>query len=499
VDVRELPADCMEGAATPQVLFEKLAQWGFDSLVIPHGTTWGIYTPAGSSWDKQLTPAQHDPERQRLIEVFSGHGNSEEFREFASIAYDGSGAAICPEPTADFEPCCWRAGEIIRSRCDDPASPGCEARVEEARRNFLAAGVGGRHAVPGTVLEDWKDCGVCRSCFLPAMKYRPKSSVQYIMSLSNFGAAGEPERFDFGFIASSDSHTARPGTGYKEFGRITHTEARGPRDAAWYQRVNEPQEPSPESVAFDSNTTDMPPYQVVDFERQASFFLTGGLAVVHAEGRSREAIWQALERREVYGTSGERMLLWFDLLNAPEGPQPMGQSARLARNPRFRVRAVGSPVQQPGCPDVSTSGLSAERLEYLCRGECYNPGDSRHPIDRIEVVRIRPQAEPGEPVAALIEDPWRTFVCPPDPEGCVVEFEDADFAGSTRPYSYYVRAVQPPTAIVNGGLTRCRYDDAGNCIEARPCHGGYQTSPDDDCLWPDEERAWSSPIFVEPR
>ena len=45
-------------------LFDKLDQWGFDSLVIPHGTTWGIYTPPGSSWDKQLNAQQHDPERQ---------------------------------------------------------------------------------------------------------------------------------------------------------------------------------------------------------------------------------------------------------------------------------------------------------------------------------------------------------------------------------------------------------------------------------------------------
>ena len=75
--VRELLVDM----DTPVSLFRKLDEWGFDSLVIPHGTSWGIYTPPLSSWDKQLKGAMHDPERQTLIEVYSGHGDSDVPRE----------------------------------------------------------------------------------------------------------------------------------------------------------------------------------------------------------------------------------------------------------------------------------------------------------------------------------------------------------------------------------------------------------------------------------
>ena len=63
VPVRDLPLDCIESAATPAVLYDKLDDWGHDAIVIPHGTSWGFYSPPGSSWDKQLNAAQHDPQR----------------------------------------------------------------------------------------------------------------------------------------------------------------------------------------------------------------------------------------------------------------------------------------------------------------------------------------------------------------------------------------------------------------------------------------------------
>jgi hypothetical protein len=500
VDSRELPEDCHEAAQTAAELFEKLSQWGFDTIVIPHGNAWGLYTPRGTTWDKQLAGAQHDPDKQTLLEVYSGHGNSEEYRDWRASKFDAAGEPVCPEPEPNFLPCCWQAGEIVRSRCGNAPPEECERRVREARTNFLKAGPNGRQVLPGTPVEQWKDCDHCRDCFNPAFNYRPGGSSQYAMAISNFDEPGAPRRFRFGFIASSDNHTARPGTGYKEYGRRMMSEATGARDQAWMERLTggPPPAPAEESIPSDPTAQRDPlqALQLVDFERQASFFMTGGLVAVHSSGRDRDAVWSALKRREVYGTSGDRILLWFDLLNAPSGTVPMGSEVRMNESPRFRVRAAGAFKQNPGCPEVSMSSLSPERLEHLCRGECYNPSDERRRITRIEVVRIRPQQKEGEPVRPLIEDPWQVHTCADDPAGCVFEFEDPAFVAGARDVTYYVRAVQEETMAVNAGGLRCEYDEAGNCVQAKPCYGDYRTPFEDDCLSPNEERAWSSPIYV---
>ncbi|MGD8608348.1 MAG: DUF3604 domain-containing protein [Myxococcales bacterium] len=487
----DLPADCRELASSPDVLFKKLHEWNLDTLVIPHGTTWGFYTPLGYTWDKQLRADLDDPSLQRLIEVFSGHGNSEEYRSFRSAIVTEEGLQ-CPEPTEGYEACCWRAGEMIRERCEDPDSQECQQRVEKARADFLRVGLAGHVTIPGEDVVDWKDCGQCTDCYLPAYQYRPGGSVQYIMAKGDFENPEAPRHTTMGFIASSDNHTARPGTGYKEFDRLQMTEARGAPDESWRAAMFGERGPrSPESVTYTiDDLMEHPPFELMWMERQASFFVTGGLVAVHAMERSREAIWDALQSRNVYGTSGDRILLWFDLLNGPAGALPMGSETEFSVVPRFEVRAAGSFEQKPGCPPDVVQAVGPERLERICAGECYNPGDRRHRITRIEVIRILRQLREDEPVEDLIEDPWKSIPCPEGQDLCVVQFEDPSYVELGRNALYYVRAIQEPTPTVNGGGLRC---SGGQC---KPCYGNYRTPAQDDCLADTEERAWSSPIFL---
>lgn len=493
--VRDIPLDCRETAPTPADLFAKLDDWDKEVLVIPHGTTWGFYTPLGSSWDKQLTDEQHDPRWQRLVEVFSGHGNSEEYRPFKEAIRAPDGSWSCPAPNEGYLPSCWRAGQIIQDRCVAEGVPAgeCAERAVEARQNFVDTLFnGGFWTVPGTTLQEWQDAGQCRDCFQPAFNYRPKSSVQYMMALRR--PEQRNDQFRFGFIAASDNHSARPGTGYKEFSRKEFTEARFMNFRDTQIARYDTREPAARSerVELESIVT---PFANFETERQASFFLTGGLAAVHADGRDRKAIWDAMQRREVYGTSGPRILLWFDVTNAPHGEAPMGSEIELGADPIFRVRAVGSFEQNAGCPAESRDAMSEARIARVCQGECYHPSDQRRAIERIEVVRILPQSSAGEDVAPLIQDPWKVLPCDDRGEGCEQTFADDEFGTLGRQALYYVRAIEAPSLAVDADPLGCTRDEKGACVDVSPC----SSKPwDDDCLSETQERAWSSPIFVKP-
>lgn len=500
----QLPKDCFESAATPGDLVRKLDEQHLRYLLIPHGTSWGFYTPPGTTLDKQLH-ADMRPDKQTLIEVMSGHGNSEQFRPWREIAINKDGTtASCPAPSANYEPACWRAGEIIRQRCtaagDDAKT--CDARAIDTRERAANLGVAYHLLVSGAKVEDWLDSGQCRDCWMPPFNHRPRTSVQYGLAVRNFDDPAHPVGFRWGFIGSSDNHRARPGTGYKPVDRFRTTESSGAIDDEWQQRIAGKPKPAlstPTDVTQQS-LQNLSGFQLTESERQASFFTTGALAAVHTEGRTREEIYAALERREVYATSGPRILLWFDLVNAPDGrgvkDVPMGGETVMAGAPHFKIRAVGDFVQKPGCPTFAGQGLPQSRLEHLCAGECYNPGDTRLKIVRLEVVRIRPQITPDEPVENLIEDSWKTLPCNDTGAGCVGEFTDPDFVRGRRPSVYYVRAIQQATPRINGGGLRPTKDANGVTTAVNPCWGDFRTPRSDNCTTDVEERAWSSPIYV---
>ena len=496
-----LPKDCYESATTPGELYAKLDDWGFDVEVIPHGTTWGFYTPQAASWEEYTqTPDNIRPDYNSLVEIYSGHGNSEVLFDFLEVEKDEEGNLNCPEPTLDYLPSCHQAGVIIKRLCLDEGKSEltCNNLAAKASEDFnkFPGGTGVR-LLFGADNQSWLDAGQARNTYLPSFNYRPKKSIQFGLALRNEDYSEDKERFRWGFIGSSDTHKSRAGHGFKQLLRNGGTEATGVTTEKWRNLLNTVTTEKRDSrLRTLEELNELRGVSLIDTERQMSFFTLGGLMAVHSEGRDRESIWNAMKRKEVFATTGHRILVWFDLIK-DDINLPMGSVTEQITNPTFNVKAIGSFKQLPGCPDYVHEALSVRRLEKLADNECYNPSDERYSLLRIEIIRIMPQINSGEDPRNLVDDVWKSFECDPSNIECNIEFTDDDFENNSRDAVYYARVIEEDTLLVNGGNLRTTFDETGNAVSVDPCYGDFRTDYTEECLAPGGHRAWSSPIFID--
>ena len=496
-----LPEDCYETADTPGELYAKLDDWGFNAEVIPHGTTWGFYTPQASTWKEYTRTSKNiRPDYNSVVEIYSGHGNSEQFYDFLEVNTDENGNISCPEPTSNYLPSCYQAGVIMKQLCLDEGKSEsiCADLATKTRDEFNKfPGASGIRVLFGADNQSWLDAGQARNTYLPAFNYRPKKSVQYALALRNEGYGDDKDRFRWGFIGSSDTHSSRAGHGFKQLLRDNATESTGAASKAWRKMINPVSaEKRVARLRTIEELNQLTGATIIDTERQMSFFTLGGLMAVHSEGRDRDSIWQAMKRKEVFATTGHRILVWFDLLDE-DVDLPMGSVTQQSENPTFRVKAMGSFKQLPGCPDYVKEALTVRRLEKMADNECYNPSDDRYRIERIEIIRIKPQINSDEDPINLIEDVWKSFLCDPDSLECTIEFSDDQFEANSRDTLYYARVIEEDTPLVNGGNLRTKFDNEGNPISVEPCHADYRLDYTEQCLGPGGHRAWSSPIFID--
>ena len=454
---------CLSVAPTPKDLWHILNSYfaipsyrdgGYDTLAIPHGTAWGM-AKVGTNWDIQIDNEQHDPNLQRIIEVYSGHGNSENYRDYSA-------------PNSAYESCYDRAAKLQALYCrkNNEAFQTCKTKIAQA----LETG-----KVPfRTQAGDWGQCAQCQDCFQPAERYDPDGSVQAALAKTGFNADGTRTRYQFGFIAATDDHASRPAS-------VMESRALADWGLAVFFQATVGSAFAPEG----RNDRES--------ERVASYLYPGGLVAIHAEARTRESLWDALKRREVYGTSGPRMSLWFTAAT-PLTSVTMGDRLASRTSPAFEFEVWGGPEELPGCSAATRERWGEGTVNDICLNVCYNPGNRRIGIDRVEVIRITPQITQDEKLSALIEDPYLTIrnenldrqgLPSPMFKG---SFSDPEFARLERDAIYYIRAIQAPTPAVNGQPMR-RVD---NKFETCPLY--YDG---DDCISMAEERAWSSPIYVD--
>ena len=271
----------------------------------------------------------------------------------------------------------------------------------------------------------------------------------------------------FGFVAATDAHNANPGDAEEwdftgKLGAVSSPASRRLR--------MRPGRPDHNQVLTDHGS--------------------GGLAAVWAEENTRDSIFAGMQRREAYATSGPRIVLRFF---AGWG---MEEDLLEAADPVALATAGGVPMGGVLSPEAGQSGSPTF---FAWAGADWMSG----PLQRLQVVKgwIDSEGETHELVRdvacadGLEVDP-ETLRCPDNGAGVdlascqpdegvgaaqlMATWQDEDFDPDQDAF-YYVRAIQNPT---------CRwstYDAIRLGVE-----------PSSRVPATIRERAWSSPIWVDP-
>ena len=280
--------------------------------------------------------------------------------------------------------------------------------------------------------------------------------------------------FKFGMIGSTDSHTSLA-TSREEnsFGKATPVEP-GVGQERYDELI------TGVVAALDGSETRIRHYES----------LASGLAAVWARENTRESIWNAMNRREVYATTGTRITVrifagWHfeeSDLHRPDfaahgydNGVPMGgdlTSTTDGKAPTLLVRALRDP-----------DGANIDRVQVI-KGWLDSDGDVHEKVYDIacaggrEIVNGRCAGPVGNTVS-LESASYRN-----DIGGPLVGawWRDPNFNADERAF-YYVRVIEIPTP------TWLAYDKAfyGEAIELP-----------DDALLTHQERAYTSPIWYTP-
>jgi uncharacterized protein DUF3604 len=274
--------------------------------------------------------------------------------------------------------------------------------------------------------------------------------------------------YKFGLIGSSDSHTGLSAMEEENFfGKTT------------------PQEPSPErmtKVFFDNPKSGV---KVMDWEVSAS-----GYAAVWAKENTRASLWDAMQRKETYATTGPRMIVRFfggwdfeaqDAQTRLPGQigytkgVPMGgdlRSAPAGKSPTFLVAALKDPV-----------GANLDRIQIV-KGWLDAEGQVQEKVYDVvwgDADRRKPGADDKLPPVGSTVDvenaTWTNTIGEPE---LITVWKDPAFDPSRRAF-YYARVLEIPTP-------RWTAYDAKR----------FGMNPLPDTTMTFQERAYTSPIWYTP-
>ncbi len=310
--------------------------------------------------------------------------------------------------------------------------------------------------------------------------------------------AGGENPYKFGFIGSSDTHSGAAAIEEDNYvsklgllsseavqrGSVPYT-GLDAQTFYWGSRVLAVTNPSPRGGAGYSKINGE-----VYIDGATPTFGASGLAAAWAEENTRDSLYAAFRRKEVFATSGPRIQIRFfaganldeSMMSSPDGIDrayeagvTMGADLQLAETgegvPKFLIMASADPSSAPlqrlqvikGW--VDEAGQTHEDvIDVACaKGAAVDPETNRCPDNgaRVDISSCAINPETG---AAQLSALW----------------SDPEFDPQTRAF-YYARVIENPT---------CRWS-TWDAIRA-----GVEPRP--DLAKTLQERAWSSPINIVP-
>ncbi len=274
--------------------------------------------------------------------------------------------------------------------------------------------------------------------------------------------------FKHGFVASTDTHIAAPGH-VAERGYAGHGNA------------------GKGATATELETG------LVDYPVNSG----GGLAAVWAEENSREAIFQAMRRRETYGTSGPQIVVRF--FGGWSYPSSMCEDGDFARIGYARGVPMGGDLSAAPKDRAPTFFLSAIQDP----GTEQTPGT---PLQRIQIVKgwLDEAAELQVEVFEVGGNPNNGAgvdleTCEPNPgsggfSALCATWKDPSF-DSGQPAFYYARVIENP--VCRWSTWQCN-DDGVDCSKMETVTEGYEACCNGAVPKTIQERAWTSPIWYSP-
>ena len=424
----DAPTDSLLWQGLDAVCGEGTARPGCDYLTIPHNSNlangrMAPYRGLAGTLEARRGYAEKRLEREPIIEIFQHKGGSECINGLSTVFGE-------PDELCDVE--------AVRVMGREETVQSLLTGETTLRTEECPEGENGNQGMLGAGCVDRTD--FVRSALVAGLEEEMETGLNPVK---------------LGIIASTDTHTATPGAVAEEdWGGAVSVE----------QTPEERLQPGLLTSGIDGNP--------------------GGLAGVWAVENSRDAIFEAMERREVFGTSGPRI--------RPRFFGGWDYSANLCDQPDLLEQAYAGGVPMGGDLTGAGDGGAPTFLAFAAR----DPADDAGLLQQLQLIKGWVDAEgtgrtqvipiAGSPDNGASVDPATGERSGDGHDSLCTVYRDEEFDRGLHAY-YYLRVVENPS------LRWSWHDCRRLAPENRPAVCSDGSYPETI-----QEMAWTSPIWYRP-